>query len=78
MRPRTENQFTSDGTLGGVLNFILEASEACSGGEIRYQLLFFFIVSPLAVLFRVSYLPLPYKLTAALQTYRRFLWYYPP
>ncbi len=53
MRPRTKNQLASGGTVGGVLDFKLEASEACSAEETQYQLLFLDIVSPLAVLFRV-------------------------
>ncbi len=57
MRSRTKNQLASGGTVGGVSNFILEASEACSGEEIQYQLLFFDRVGPLAVLFRVHCLP---------------------
>ncbi len=68
MRLRTKNQLASGGTVGGVsnfileaseacTNFILEASEACSGEEIQYQLLFFDRVGPLAVLFRVRCLP---------------------
>ena len=34
MRLRTKNQLTSSGIVGGVLEFIPEASEACSGKEI--------------------------------------------
>ena len=44
MRLRTKNQLASGGTVRGVLNFILEASEACSGKEIQYQLLLLLFV----------------------------------
>ncbi len=50
MRQRTKNQLASGGTVGGVLEFICQASEACSGEEIQYQLLLFDTVSSLAVL----------------------------
>ncbi len=56
MRQRTKNQPASSGTVVGVLDFILEASEACSGEETQYQLLLLFyiyIFSPLTEFFRV-------------------------
>ncbi len=38
MRQRTKNQSASSGTVVGVLDSMLEASEAYSGEETQYQL----------------------------------------